>query len=216
VRLRRDKSWVLPKGKLFPGENAIVGAKREVLEETGHNVSVHEFLGSMSYAVDAKIKIVQFWLMRANGRPARELMNDVTQVKWLPLPQAIDTLTRAHEKVFLANVGPLALKASKRSARAKSAKSSVRTRLKPPRRRAPTVPVEHVVANDDAPPHCASLPPVEHLVANDDAPLRRHVRTAAVEHVVVNGDAPRRQNAIARVFGRWIGRIAQSAARSMG
>ena len=133
VRLRRDKSWVLPKGKLFPGEHAIVGAKREVLEETGHKVSVHEFLGSMSYELDDKIKIVQFWLMRANGHPVRELMHDVTQVKWLPLPQAIDTLTRVHEKVFLANVGPLALKGGKRSARAKSAKSAVRARLKPPR-----------------------------------------------------------------------------------
>jgi len=32
---------VLPKGKLYPGEGALAGAKREVLEETGHEVSVH-------------------------------------------------------------------------------------------------------------------------------------------------------------------------------
>src|SRR5262245_7999550 len=48
VRLRRDKSWVLPKGKLYPGEPAVAAARREVMEETGHQVSVHEFLGSMS------------------------------------------------------------------------------------------------------------------------------------------------------------------------
>src|SRR5260370_6106043 len=41
VRLRRDKSWVLPKGKLYPGEHALAAARREVLEETGHEVSVH-------------------------------------------------------------------------------------------------------------------------------------------------------------------------------
>ena len=35
VRLRRDKSWVLPKGKLYPGENALAAARREVVEETG-------------------------------------------------------------------------------------------------------------------------------------------------------------------------------------
>src|SRR5438876_9098452 len=58
VRLRRDKSWVLPKGKLYPGEHAVAAARREVMEETGHQVSVHEFLGSMSYAVDGNIKIV--------------------------------------------------------------------------------------------------------------------------------------------------------------
>jgi 8-oxo-dGTP diphosphatase len=126
VRLRRDKSWVLPKGKLFPGEHAVAAARREVMEETGHQVSVHEFLGSMSYAVDGNIKIVQFWHMRAVGRPVRELTYDIKAVKWLSLKQAIDTLTRAHEKVFLANVGPIALKAAKQSARDKSTRRSVR------------------------------------------------------------------------------------------
>jgi 8-oxo-dGTP diphosphatase len=115
VRLRREKAWVLPKGKLAPGEHALAAARREVLEETGHEVSVHEFLGSMSYPLGGKIKIVQFWRMGASGRPARALMRDVKAVKWLSLTQAIDTLTRAHEKVFLANVGPVALKAAKQS-----------------------------------------------------------------------------------------------------
>jgi 8-oxo-dGTP pyrophosphatase MutT (NUDIX family) len=108
VRLRRDKAWVLPKGKLIPGERALAAAKREVLEETGYKVSVHEFLGSMSYAFNGKIKIVQFWHMRAVGGPVGKLTNDVKAVKWLSLKQAIETLTRAHEKVFLANVGPTA------------------------------------------------------------------------------------------------------------
>src|SRR5438477_5634978 len=31
VRLRKDKSWVLPKGKLKLGEDASVGARREVM-----------------------------------------------------------------------------------------------------------------------------------------------------------------------------------------
>ena len=88
VRLRSDKSWVLPKGKLYPGERALVAAKREVLEETGHEVSVHEFLGSMSYSVDGKIKIVQFWHMRAVGGPVRELTYDIKAVKWLSLKLA--------------------------------------------------------------------------------------------------------------------------------
>ena len=50
VRLRKDRSWVLPKGKLKPGEDALAGARREVMEETGHDVSVNEFLGAMSHA----------------------------------------------------------------------------------------------------------------------------------------------------------------------
>jgi 8-oxo-dGTP diphosphatase len=127
VRLRGSKTWVLPKGKLNPGEPALAAAKREVLEETGYEVSVHAFLGSMSYSVGSKIKIVRFWHMRVTGGPVRELMHDVEAVKWLPLKRAIDTLTRAHEKAFLANVGPLALKVAKPSVRGKSTKTSVRT-----------------------------------------------------------------------------------------
>jgi 8-oxo-dGTP diphosphatase len=122
VRLRRDKSWVLPKGKLYPGEHALAAARREVLEETGHEVSVHGFLGSMLYSVDGRIKIVQFWHMRAIGGPRRALMDDIKSVKWVSLKQAVEILTRAHEKVFLANVGPVALKAAKQSAREKSSK----------------------------------------------------------------------------------------------
>jgi 8-oxo-dGTP diphosphatase len=77
----------------------------------------------MAYALNGKIKIVQFWHMRAVGEPAGKLTNDVKAVKWLSLKQAIETLTRAHEKVFLANVGPAALKAVKQSKRPKSRKA---------------------------------------------------------------------------------------------
>jgi 8-oxo-dGTP diphosphatase len=117
VRLRKDKSWVLPKGKLKPGETALDAARREVLEETGHQVSVHEFLGTMSQARDSKLKVVQFWRMSAVGGPSRALMDDVKAVKWLPLDQAIKILTHAHEQAFLAQVGPAALDTARQSAR---------------------------------------------------------------------------------------------------
>src|SRR5258705_2951288 len=56
VRLRRDKSWVLPKGKLYPGQQAVAAARGEVVEETGHRVSVRRFLGSKSYAVERRLQ----------------------------------------------------------------------------------------------------------------------------------------------------------------
>jgi hypothetical protein len=65
-------------------------------------------------------------------------------VKWLPLRQAIDTLTRPHEKVFLTHVGPIALRAVKKSRRAKPLRSSVRRQD----RGALIAPVEHVIAFD--------------------------------------------------------------------
>jgi len=112
VQLRKDGAWVLPKGKLKPKEDALTAAKREVLEETGHQVSVHEFLGSMSHANGSKLKIVQFWRMHAAGRRARKLMRDIKAVRWLPLDQAIRALTHAHERAFLAHVGPIAIEAA--------------------------------------------------------------------------------------------------------
>jgi 8-oxo-dGTP diphosphatase len=144
VRLRREKAWVLPKGKLLSREHPRVAAKREVLEETGYDVTVHEFLGSMSYAVEGKIKIVQFWLMRAVGAPVHDLMDDVKAVKWLPLKKAVETLTRPHEKVFLTHVGPIALNIAKKSVRGKS-RSTIRN---PAKRRGRIAPAEHVIAMD--------------------------------------------------------------------
>ena len=115
VRLRKNKAWVLPKGKLKAGEDALGAARREVMEETGHDVSVHEYLGTMEGAAGAKPKTVQFWRMRAAARPSRKLMRDVKAVKWLPLDQAVDTLTHAHERAFLRDVGPAALQAARQS-----------------------------------------------------------------------------------------------------
>jgi 8-oxo-dGTP diphosphatase len=115
VRLRKDNAWVLPKGKLKPGENALAAAKREVVEETGHEVEVHEFLGAMSREA-GKLKIVQFWRMSAADGPSRKLTRDVRAVKWLPLRQAIKTLTHAHERAFLEHAGPTALQATAQDA----------------------------------------------------------------------------------------------------
>ena len=149
VRLRREKAWVLPKGKLMAREHPRDAAKREVQEETGHEVSVHEFLGSMSYAVEGKIKIVQFWLMRTVGPPVHELMDDVKAVKWLPLRQAVELLTRPHEKVFLTHIGPIALDhaKNKKATRGKSRKRNGAATAQ--RRRAWSAPIEHVIAMDD-------------------------------------------------------------------
>src|SRR3954453_23323261 len=77
VRLRKNKSWVLPKGKLKPGEETLAGARREVLEETGHDIMVHEFLGAMSHANGGRHKVVHFWRMQASAEPMRPLMDDV-------------------------------------------------------------------------------------------------------------------------------------------
>lgn len=109
VRLRKRNEWVLPKGKLDDGETPRAAAEREVLEETGHDVSVQEFLGTLVYESGGRSKVVHYWRMEANGDQAYELMDDVKAVDWLPLEAAIERLSRGYERAFLANVGPLAL-----------------------------------------------------------------------------------------------------------
>jgi 8-oxo-dGTP diphosphatase len=120
VRLRKRDEWVLPKGKLDEGETPRAAAKREVLEETGHSVTVHEFLGTLVYDSGGRSKVVHYWRMEASGTQTRELMSDIRAVDWLPLEAAIARLSRASERTFLENVGPLAVSVLSRRLKAKA------------------------------------------------------------------------------------------------
>src|SRR3954463_11349962 len=109
VRLRKRNEWVLPKGKLDDGETPRAAAEREVVEETGHDVAVHEFLGTLVYESRGGSKVVHYWRMEARGGAVHELMRDVKAVDWLPLADAVDRLSRDYERAVLENVGPIPL-----------------------------------------------------------------------------------------------------------
>jgi 8-oxo-dGTP diphosphatase len=121
VRLRKRDEWVLPKGKLNDGETPRAAARREVLEETGHNVTVHEFLGTLVYDSGGRSKVVHYWRMEAGGEQAYELMHDVRAVDWLPLDAAVARLSRGYERAFLENVGPIAVTVLTKKLKAKAA-----------------------------------------------------------------------------------------------
>ncbi|WP_145664611.1 NUDIX hydrolase [Bradyrhizobium stylosanthis] len=112
VRQRKRNEWVLPKGKLDDGETPKEAAHREVLEETGHDVAIHEFLGTLVYQSGGRSKVVHFWRMEADGGPVRKLMNDIKAVDWLTLDDAIARLSREYERAFLTQIGPIALAAA--------------------------------------------------------------------------------------------------------
>jgi 8-oxo-dGTP diphosphatase len=137
VQLRRQKTWVLPKGKLNRNETALAAAKREAIEETGHDVEVHEFLGSLVYKSSGRPKTVRFWRMQASGRPVAKLMRDVRAVRWLSLAQATARLTHEREKLFLEKVGRSL--ARQGSLPKRKAPTSVRPKKAAVRKRAVTV-----------------------------------------------------------------------------
>jgi 8-oxo-dGTP diphosphatase len=109
VQRSKDDRWVLPRGKLKRTERAITGARREVVEETGHRVRVREFLGAITYRARGRPKVVQFWRMQAQARPSHDLMRDIAAVEWLPLNAAIRKLSYPLERLFLRSVGRRAI-----------------------------------------------------------------------------------------------------------
>ena len=155
VRLRKRNEWVLPKGKLDDGETPRAAAEREVVEETGHDVAVHEFLGTLVYESRGGSKVVHYWRMEARGGAVHELMRDVKAVDWLPLADAVDRLSRDYERAFLENVGPIALSAAAHAATTRKARAK---QPAPAKRRTQRVDVTAPLAVATAPPAATPAP----------------------------------------------------------
>jgi 8-oxo-(d)GTP phosphatase len=100
----RYDDWSIPKGKLAPEESQLEGAIREVMEETGYRVQPGRSLGDVRYLKNSgsgpREKVVHYWAMRAIGggfSPSRE----VDELRWLPLDEARDAVTRAGDRDLL-------------------------------------------------------------------------------------------------------------------
>jgi 8-oxo-(d)GTP phosphatase len=93
--IHRDRydDWTFPKGKLQPHEPGIVGAVREVHEETGAHGAVGRRLGWVQYEDPrGRPKTVTFWSMRyldGDFSPNRE----VDELRWLRVEEAARLLT---------------------------------------------------------------------------------------------------------------------------
>jgi 8-oxo-dGTP diphosphatase len=180
VRLRKRNEWVLPKGKLDDGETARAAAEREVLEETGHDVNVHEFLGTLVYESGGRSKVVHYWRMEARGPQVHELMSDVREVDWLPLAAAVERLSRGYERAFLENVGPHAIQA------ATLAVSARRSRTKPPlvKKR----PSPRVVATEPPRTEAVAVPPPPEVVLAPPLPQQCPAVAGEVVEVETSAD----------------------------
>ncbi|MFD4547123.1 NUDIX hydrolase [Streptomyces sp. NPDC058466] len=89
--------WSHPKGKLKRGEDALVGAVREVEEETGYVAVPGAALPSLRYAVDGRPKEVRYWAAEATDghfTPNRE----VDRILWLSPTAARNRLTQLRDR----------------------------------------------------------------------------------------------------------------------
>ncbi|HLZ55358.1 MAG TPA: NUDIX hydrolase [Ktedonosporobacter sp.] len=93
--------WALPKGTPQPGETIEQVAVREAQEETGLQVSLIGYIGSISYSfVRDQVryhKQVRHYLLEATGGDTALHDHEYDQVEWFPLQEACRRLTYQNE-----------------------------------------------------------------------------------------------------------------------
>jgi 8-oxo-dGTP diphosphatase len=102
--------WTFPKGKLKPGEHAIVGALREVWEETGLRVLLGRALPPVHYLSRGRLKRVDYWAAQVGEDEGFTITDEVDEVVWLSLDKARERLTYEWDAGLLRalTVAPLA------------------------------------------------------------------------------------------------------------
>src|SRR5690606_39145415 len=90
--------WSLPKGKEEPGEDPAASALREVREETGYRARIVDRLPDAHYSVDGRPKVVRWFLMRACGDGSSHSDDEVDEVRWVSLGDAMELLDYPHDR----------------------------------------------------------------------------------------------------------------------
>lgn len=102
VHRPRGDDWSLPKGKLTAGEHPLLGAVREVAEETGVQAVPQLRLPRIRYRVrDGTPKVVDYWAMRAQVETPFQPGSEVDRVAWLPVRQAAARASYRHDRMLL-------------------------------------------------------------------------------------------------------------------
>jgi 8-oxo-dGTP pyrophosphatase MutT (NUDIX family) len=104
VRIKKNRTWCLPKGIIEKGEDVHETALREVKEETGLRGKMLEQIGHISYwylIKEKTIKIhktVHFFLIEYTSGSTDDHDWEVEEAKWFPLDEAEDMLQYKGEK----------------------------------------------------------------------------------------------------------------------
>ncbi|MDG4792594.1 NUDIX hydrolase [Micromonospora sp. WMMD1082] len=102
VHRPRYGDWTLPKGKLEPGEHALLAAVREVAEEADVQAAPESRLPSMRYRSEGRPKVVDYWSMRAVGTGGFQPDTEVDEVRWLAVDEAVRLVSYPHDAEVLA------------------------------------------------------------------------------------------------------------------
>ncbi len=102
VHRPRYDDWSLPKGKQESGEPLIASAYREIMEETGLNIQIGQFIGEIEYFTIDGAKKVSYWSAKAlDSDKSFRANNEVDQLLWLDFDKALNKLTRESDVEIL-------------------------------------------------------------------------------------------------------------------
>jgi 8-oxo-dGTP pyrophosphatase MutT (NUDIX family) len=95
--IRQKKKWTLPKGRVDPGESVSRAARREVLEETGLNASVTEYLG----VAEGLRHDTHWFLMKLVSDEGEHDPNEVDEIRFVKPGKARKLLSSGRDRRVL-------------------------------------------------------------------------------------------------------------------
>ena len=107
ARADGQHAWALPKGWVEKGEDLEQTAVREVGEETGLQAKVLRKLGEIMYEFYSRpdrsrvLKTVHVFLLECLGGDTADHDDEVEEVRWFTLDEAVRTLTYKNEREML-------------------------------------------------------------------------------------------------------------------
>ena len=103
IKNKRSEHWGFPKGHIEMGEDAVAAAKREVLEEAGIHIDIHDGFKEVSeYKIrDSIDKRVTVFVGTTNDDRTIIQKSEIDDYVWLPYERAANNLKFVNDKRIL-------------------------------------------------------------------------------------------------------------------